>query len=74
MMLGKLEPRQPMTIKIIHESEHFVILAPPRPDTKETELLEDMEFILAQGYRPLSTLGLGGISRNAILCERLTQR
>lgn len=57
------------TLTIIQESEHFVILRPPRKYTKQSEALKDFEFILSAGYRPLALMVIGG--DDAILCEKL---
>ena len=67
--------REPMTITILQESEHFVILRPPRTDTRSSELLEDLEFIVSKGYRPLNFTKLydkrSDLVQNVIVCERI---
>jgi hypothetical protein len=65
--------RDTMKITIVQESEHFVILRPPRTDTRPSELLEDLEFIVSRGFRLLSFTMLfdldSGLEENVIVCE-----
>lgn len=67
--------RDQMKIEIIQESEHFVIILPPRMDTRESELLEDMEFVLSKGFRPLTFTKIHDkklwVQIDVIVCERI---
>lgn len=61
--------REPRTIKILCESEHYVVLGPPRGITHYSECLDELEFFVSQGYRPLFIMpGMG-----EIVCERTVQ-
>jgi len=66
-----------MKITIVQESEHFVILRPPRTNTPRSELLEDLEFIVSKGFRPLTFTKLfdtgSSLEQNVIVCEKLTK-
>lgn len=70
--------RERMKIEIIQESEHFVLIRPPRMDTRDGELLEDLEFVLSKGLRPLTFTRLYdkklGVDRDAIVCEKIERQ
>ena len=57
------------SIVIIHESLHFVIVRPPRTDTLKSEILEDLEFLLSKGFRPLSFTTIN--NSDVIICQKL---
>ena len=74
---GEMTQHDTMKITIVQESEHFVLLRPPRMDTRPSELLEDLEFIVSRGFRSLSFTKLfdpdSGLEENVIACEKLTK-
>ena len=64
-----MREREPLSIVILHESPHFVIMRPPRMDTRKSEILEDLEFLLSKGFRPLSFTTMNG--HDAIVCQKV---
>ena len=58
-----------MSMVIIQESLHFVIVRPPRMDTRKSEILEDFEFLSWKGFRPLSFTTIK--EHDAIVCQKL---
>ena len=63
-----MREREPLSIVILQESPHFVIVRPPRMDTRKSEILEDLEFLLSKGFRPLSFTTMNG--HDAIVCQK----
>lgn len=61
------------TIRILTETEHYVYLAPPNKGTAVMQLLDELEFIRAAGYRPLFPIVGAGFSEGdeGIVCEKL---
>lgn len=64
-----MREREPQSIVIIQESPHFVIVRPPRMDTRKSEILEDLEFLLSKGFRPLPFTTIKGHA--AIVYQKL---
>ena len=64
-----MREREPLSIVILQESQHFVIVRPPRMDTRKSEILEDLEFLLSKGFRPLSFTTMNG--HDAIVCQKM---
>lgn len=64
-----MREREPLSIEILQESPNFVIVRPPRMDTRKSEILEDLEFLLSKGFRPLSFTLLNG--HDAIVCQKI---
>ena len=67
--------RESLRIIIVQESEHFVVVRPPRNDTRSSELLEDLEFLLSRGFLPLTFTKLStsasGLELDAIVCQKV---
>lgn len=71
-----MRERQLPALMIIQETEHLVIVRPPRTDTVTGEVLQDFEWLYMQGYRPLSCIKVYKDSHihnteDAILCEKI---
>ena len=64
-----MRERDPLSIVVLQESPHFVIVRPPRMDTRKSEILDDLEFLLSKGFRPLSFTTMNG--HDAIVCEKM---
>ena len=64
-----MREREQLSIVIIQESPHFVIVRPPRMDTLKSEILEDLEFLLSKGFRPLSFTTIN--KSDVIICQKL---
>ena len=60
-------------IRIIKETEHYAYVAPPNRQTTAIGFLDELEFLLASGYRPLFPIVGGGFTEGdeGIVCEKL---
>ena len=64
-----MREREQMSMVIIQESPHFVIVRPPGMGTRKSEILKDLQFLLSKGFRPLSFTTIK--EHDAILCQKL---
>ncbi len=76
----RLSPREnvrrtPMVrqLRILHQSAHYVLVAPPNIESSYADILDDMEFLLEAGYRPLYPVTGLGVPEGCegFVCERL---
>lgn len=54
-------------IRILREYEHCVLIAPPSRNSKGSDMPEEVEFVLANGYRPLLAIATG------FICEKIVK-
>ena len=64
-----MREREHMAVVIIQESPHFVIVRPLGMDTRKSEILKDLKFLLSKGFRPFSFTTIK--EHDAILCQKL---
>lgn len=56
-------------IRIVKETEHFIWIAPPDPKLTHSAVLDELEFLVQHGFRPLFPLQWS--AQEGWICEKM---